>query len=88
MATDQSEEPFAQMPAGAFAREQGSTSASTERQRDERWMKRDEDIWQHRLETLQQCVCELLIKNQQLRMALSATVEPGRACRDASNILG
>jgi hypothetical protein len=26
--------------------------------------------WQFRLENLQECICELLIKNQQLRMAL------------------
>jgi hypothetical protein len=30
-----------------------------------------QDVWQIRLNSLQQWVCELLIKNQQLRMALT-----------------
>jgi hypothetical protein len=30
-----------------------------------------QDVWQIRLCSLQQWVCELLIKNQQLRMALT-----------------
>jgi hypothetical protein len=88
MATRQPQDPFAQASAGTLAPEQGSASASTERQEDERWKKRNEADWQDRLENLQRCVCELLIKNQQLRMALSATIEPERAYRGASNALG
>ena len=38
--------------------------ASTKRFRKEQW----EGDWQRHLETLRQCICELLIKNQHLRM--------------------
>lgn len=78
MTSHQCQEPFAQLPAGTVAREQRSKSASTERQWSEQWRLRIEEDSQHRLEALQQCVCELLIRNQQLRMALSATIEPKR----------
>lgn len=88
MATHPLQDRFAQARAGNLAPDQGSISASTERQLDERWEKRNEEDWQDRLETLQKCVCELLIKNQKLRMELSATIEPERACRNPMNVLG
>jgi hypothetical protein len=43
----------------------------------EEWTRGLEEDWQSHLETLQKCVCELLLKNQQLRMALTAN-EPER----------
>jgi hypothetical protein len=49
----------------------------------EEWKQRTEADWQHHLETLQQCVCELLLKNQQLRMELVEAREPERGYRDA-----
>jgi hypothetical protein len=33
------------------------------------------EVWQSRLQSLQQCICELLIKNQQLRCAFMETRE-------------
>ena len=39
-------------------------------------MQRIEEAWQGHLETLQQYMCELLLANQQLRMALKAVNEP------------
>jgi hypothetical protein len=48
-------------------------------QNDERDHEREED-WQQRLRSLQECICELLIQNQQLRMSLldSATNHQSR----------
>jgi hypothetical protein len=54
----------------------------------EEWTQRTEMDWQHHLETLQQCVCELLLKNQQLRMSLMAADERERGYRDAIRLQG
>jgi len=43
-------------------------TVSAQRVRDEQWERRIEEDWQGHLETLRQCICELLIKNQHLRM--------------------
>jgi hypothetical protein len=51
--------------------------ALIERRGHEEWKRGLEEDWQSHLETLQKCVCELLLKNQQLRMALTAN-EPER----------
>ncbi len=52
------------------------------------WKQRSEADWQRHLETLQQCVCELLLKNQQLRMSLVAADERERGYRDAVRLQG
>lgn len=53
-----------------------ATYAVSESQRKEREAGQEE--WQDRLRSLEQCICELLIKNQQLRAALeSATSGEG-----------
>ena len=52
----------------------------------EEWKQRVEKDWQSHLERLQQCVCELLLKNQQLRMALVAAEERERVYRDAIHL--
>jgi hypothetical protein len=49
-------------------------------------MRRIEEAWQGHLATLQQCVCELLLKNQQLRMALIAANEPEQGYENAGNL--
>lgn len=41
----------------------------------EDWTLEMEEVWQGHIESLQLCVCELLLKNQELRMALMATKE-------------
>ena len=47
---------------------------------------RAEGDWQSHFERLQQCVCDLLLKNQQLRMALMAADEQDRVYREAVNL--
>lgn len=47
-----------------------SKSASTKKLRDEQWERRIEKDWQGNLETLRQCISELLIGNQHPRMEL------------------
>jgi len=46
----------------------GSKRASTKRVWKERWERRIEKDWQGNFDTLRQCVSELLVKNQHLRM--------------------
>ena len=72
-----------QANSGAILPEHGAKKALGERHGHDEWKQRTEADWQHHLETLQQCVCELLLKNQQLRMALVAAREPERGYRDA-----
>jgi hypothetical protein len=47
-----------------------------EKPRHEEWTQRLDEDWQDHLETLQKYVCELLVKNQRLRMALKAINQP------------
>lgn len=72
MAIQRRREHFAQTNSGAITPEQSTERAFIERHGHEEWKQRIEASWQGHLETLQQCVCELLLKNQQLRMALMA----------------
>jgi len=48
-------------------------SASASEWRRQKWHQELEQEWQGRLSDLQQCICELLIKNQQLRESLRST---------------
>ena len=45
-----------------------SKRASTKRFRNGKWERRIEKDWQEHLKTLRQCICEILIKNQHLRV--------------------
>jgi len=45
----------------------GSKRASTKRVRKDRWERRIEEAWQGNLETLRQCICEMLSNKQHLR---------------------
>jgi DNA-binding NtrC family response regulator len=47
-----------------------SKRASTKRFRDDQWERRIEKDWQGNLETLRQCISELLIGNEHPRMEL------------------
>ena len=49
-----------------------STSAPAARWRQQKWQQEQEKQWECHLSNLQQCVCELLIKNQQLRESLKS----------------
>jgi hypothetical protein len=57
---------------------QSSKAEAIEMHGQEVWKQRLEEDWQDHLETLQRYVCELLIKNQKLRMALMVAGEPER----------
>ena len=48
-----------------------STSAAVWQQ--QKWYQQQERQWEGRLNDLQQCICELLIKNQQLRESQGST---------------
>ncbi len=82
MAIQRRQEHFAQMNSGVIAPER----ALIERHGHEEWTQRIEAAWQGHLETLQQYVCELLLKNQQLRMALMEANEPEPGRGDAGNL--
>jgi len=82
MATHQHQEPAAQALVEVIAPStRRSKRASTGRVRDEQWERRIEKDWQGHLETLQQCVRELLIKNQHIRMELMETDKPSQQWR-------
>ena len=76
---------FARSNSRAIAPKQSTGKVFTTRHSHEEWMQRIEDTWRGQLETLQQCMCELLVKNQRLRIAPRAVDEPKRGYRDASN---
>ena len=52
--------------------------ASTKRLRNQRWERRIEEDWQEHLETLRQCISELLIGNQHPRMELMKADKRGQ----------
>jgi hypothetical protein len=55
-----------------------SNRASAKRVRHEQWEQRIERDWQGHFETLRQCICELLIKNQHLRTELMEADKPSQ----------
>jgi len=55
-----------------------SKRASTKRVRNEQWERRIEEDWQGHLETLRQCICELLIGNQHPRMEMMRAGKRGQ----------
>jgi hypothetical protein len=81
MAAQQRQEPFPQAPAGRIAPVQRLTCAAVEGLRHEQPSQGLEEERQDCLRSLQQLICELLIKNQQLRLSLASAraPEPGRA---------
>ena len=86
MATQRRQAHFAQRNSEAIAIEENADKAHIEQHGHEEWTQRIEEAWQGHLETLQQYLCELLLKNQQLRMALIAANEPARRNGDATNL--
>jgi hypothetical protein len=73
MAAQQYQEPFTQAPAGSIEPVQRLRIASVAGLRCEQPYQGTEEEWHERWRSLQRCICELLIKNQQLRMALQST---------------
>ena len=69
MATHQHQTPAAQAHAEVIGLSAKlSKRASTVRARNEQWERRIEEDWQGHLETLRQCISELLIVNRHPRM--------------------
>jgi hypothetical protein len=69
MATHQHQAPAAQAQAeGIELPAKRSKRASTVRSRNEQWERRIEEDWQGHLETLRECISELLIVNRHPRM--------------------
>jgi len=83
MAARNHREHLAQTHSGIISPDESAKRALTERAGHEEWKQRLDEDWQSHLETLQKYVCELLIKNQKLRTALSSAYEPRRDYRDA-----
>ncbi len=78
MTTEQPRKPFDNATAGSIAPSQRlATRAIAGAQCEE--PERGSEEWQDHLRNLQQCVCELLIKNQVLRMALEKEKHHGES---------
>jgi|HubBroStandDraft_1064217.scaffolds.fasta_scaffold1837777_2 hypothetical protein len=89
MTAQQRQEPVGQAPAGITPPLQHLTSATVAGLRHEHSYEEPEEDWQLRLRSSQQWICELLIKNQQLRMLLESAKAPehgGKNDRNASSI--
>jgi hypothetical protein len=78
MATQKRQELCARTNARAISPAQRTIRPLAERHGHEEWNQRIEEDWQSHLETMQQYVCELLRKNQQLRMALTTANDQNR----------
>jgi len=85
VATQKLQQHFAQTTLGIISSEQRTKRAAIGRRRYEEWRQVLEEDWRRHLETLQKYVRELLLRNQQLRMALPAN-EPGLGHGDAINL--
>ena len=86
MAAQKRQKYFAQAHSGIVSPEESAKRALIEGAGHEEWKQRLDEDWQSHLETLQKYVCELLIKNQKLRIALSSANEQSRDHRDAINL--
>jgi hypothetical protein len=72
MTDQQRQEHLTQSSPSNVARAQDLTSVSDAGWRQEKWDHRHEQEWEARLGNLEQCICELLIKNQKLRWLLES----------------
>jgi hypothetical protein len=78
MTSQPRQEPFKQAPRGTISSEQHVTSSSFASPLHEGLCLSPGEGLQEESRRLQQCVCELLIKNQQLRMLLESVNESPR----------
>jgi hypothetical protein len=76
MAERLGQDPLVQSSPHGVAPVQDSTNASAAEWRHQKWRQEHEREWECRLRDLRQCICELLIKNQQLRQSLTAATQP------------
>ena len=86
MATQQRHEPFFQVPAGVFAPMQRLTGALVTGPTYEPPDQEREEDGQDLVNRLQQWICELLIKNQQLRMSLQSATALKQEDQDSRNL--
>jgi hypothetical protein len=91
MSAKQRHEPFAQSPVGTSLNEQclmDELLAGLRHDQRDKAQKEERALvaeWQEKLRSLEQWICELLIKNQVLRVSLEPTMTSERGDRDASN---
>jgi hypothetical protein len=78
MTSQPRQEPFKQAPRGTISSEQHLTSSPFASPLHEGLCLSPGEGLQEEMRRLQQCVCELLIKNQQLRMLLESVNESPR----------
>jgi hypothetical protein len=92
MPAEQRHERFVQSPAGTSLTERRMTDELSQglrpvqrdkAQKEERGLEAE---WQEKLRSLEQWICELLIKNQRLRISLEPTMTSERGDRDASSV--
>jgi hypothetical protein len=85
VATQKLQQHFAQTTLGIISSEQRTKRAPIGRRGYEEWRQVLEEYWQMQLDTLQKYVREILLRNQQLRMALPAN-EPRLGHDDGINL--
>lgn len=73
MAVQQRQQRFAPTQSGGAGKEWSSRSASAARWQQRKWQQEQEREWEGHLRCLHQCICEVLVKNQQLRESLRST---------------
>jgi hypothetical protein len=77
-----SQESFTPSPASAVSPMHRLTAAFDPEPRDDQPDHEREEAWEQRLRSLQEWICELLIKNQQLRMSLLASSSNRQSMED------
>ena len=80
MATYRWQALLSQAHTGSVTQIQQLKNVNTESPKHEQWKDKIDEEWQGHLDTLQRYVCDLLIKNRQLRMTLMA----GTASREGN----
>ena len=79
MTGQQRQEPFTELSTRDVESARDLMTASAARWQQQKWYQEQEGQWEKRLSDLQQCICELLFKNQRLReLLMSATVNESR----------
>jgi hypothetical protein len=68
-------DPHTQLPHGRMEPAQNWTSACVAAWQQQKWCQEQENEWEDHLQSLQQCMRELLIKNQQLRVSLTSATQ-------------
>jgi hypothetical protein len=83
MAAQQRQGQITRSPHGGVESVQSTTSVSAAGWQQQRWPQEQERAWEARLRDLQQCICELLIKNQKLRDSLMSATN--HQCQEFAN---